>query len=98
MVAIGKNHKNGYQDSIIQQRNLQKKQNTTKFGSIFNLNMLSAILDVSYDPQNQLKLMPWLYHLEIFGTGFHPNIKQHICWSKMAAKGSCTQIRILSFK
>ena len=43
MATIMKNHKNTYHDSTIQYGGLQEKPNTTKFGSIFNLNKLLAI-------------------------------------------------------
>ena len=56
MSAITTNNKNDYHCSAIQDRNLQWKPNTTKFGSIFNLNMLWTILDASnYDKSENMK-------------------------------------------
>ena len=49
MVAIMKYHKNAYHDSTIQDGDLHKKTNTTKFGSIFSLSKLLAILTVILD-------------------------------------------------
>ena len=48
--VITKNH---YHCTIIQDRDLQKQAPTTKFGSIFNLNMLSTILDVNHYKKSQ---------------------------------------------
>ena len=45
IAAITRNPKNGNYDSYSQYRNLQQKPNPTKFGSIFNFNIMSAILD-----------------------------------------------------
>ena len=47
MVAITRNHKNGWPNPTIKDKDLQQKPNTIKFGSVFNLNML-VILDISY--------------------------------------------------
>ena len=43
MAAITKNHKNDCHGSMLENRDLQQTPRATKFGSIFNLNMLSAI-------------------------------------------------------
>ena len=40
--------KGAFDGSIVQERDLQPKPNTTKFGSIFNLNMMLTILDVNH--------------------------------------------------
>ena len=48
-----KNHKNDCHDSTIQPRDLQPKLNMTKFGSIFNFNMLLVILDGSHYRKSQ---------------------------------------------
>ena len=48
MTAITKNYKNGYQGSAIQDKTCNQRPNTTKYLSTFNLNMLSAVLDVSH--------------------------------------------------
>ena len=45
MAAITKNHKNGCCGSNVQDSDLQHKAKTVKFMSIFNFNMMSAILD-----------------------------------------------------
>ena len=42
-----RNHKNGNYNLWSQHRDLQPKPNPTKFGSIFNFNMMSAILDAA---------------------------------------------------
>ena len=58
-----KNHKHGCHNSTIQHGNyLHLKLNTAMFGSIFNLDMLLAILDASHY-QKQQKWLPWFYHL-----------------------------------
>ena len=59
MSAITKNHKNGCHFSKIDDRDLQKKPNPTKFGSTNNFDMLSAILDVSHYLKSQ-KWLPFL--------------------------------------
>ena len=53
MVVVTKNHEHGDHGSIIEDRDLKWKPNTTKFGSIFNFNMLLAILDGSHYQKSQ---------------------------------------------
>ena len=43
--SLNTNYRNDYHGSTIKDRVWQWKLNTTKLGLIFNLNMLSAILD-----------------------------------------------------
>ena len=58
IAAITKKHKNGFHDSIIQHRDFQQKLNTIKFWSIFDGNILSAIL-YSSPYQNSPKWFVW---------------------------------------
>ena len=44
MAAMSKNLTNDYYGSMVKNRDLQQRLSITKFGSIFNVNMLSAIL------------------------------------------------------
>ena len=52
MTTIIKKYKNDYHGVTIQDRDLQTPLNTTKFGSIFNLNMLVAILSAILVTEN----------------------------------------------
>ena len=49
MTSITRNHKSG---SVVQDRNLQQNLSTTKFESIFNFNVLSAMLDLTLHELN----------------------------------------------
>ena len=60
MAAITKNLMNDYHGFTIHDRDLQQKPSNTKFGSIFNLNMLSAILGGNHYQKCQ-KRLPWLH-------------------------------------
>ena len=51
--AITRNHRNGNYNSLGQHRDLQQKPNLTQFGSIFNFNVMSAILDSSHYHKSQ---------------------------------------------
>ena len=53
MAAITKKSQNGHCDSTVQDRDLQQRPDATKFGSVFNLNMMSAILDDSHYQKSQ---------------------------------------------
>ena len=54
MSAITRNYKNGCHGSTIEDEDLQQQTPTIpKFGSVFNLNMLLAILDVSHYQKSQ---------------------------------------------
>ena len=60
MAAITQNHKNDYHGFTVQNWHLQQTPSTTKFGSIFNLNMLPTILGGSRYQKSQ-KWLPWLH-------------------------------------
>ena len=49
MAGITKNHKNDYHGSVVHNSDLHQTPSTIKFGSIFNLNMLLAILATILD-------------------------------------------------
>ena len=70
MVAITK-LQNGYLPTI-RYRDLQQKTNSIKFGSIFKLNITSAILDGS--------------HYQIHKDGYQ-DYQQNDSWPKMGTKG-----------
>ena len=55
MAGITKNHKNDYYGFVVHNRDLHQTLSTIKFGSIFNLNMLLAILAVILDGSNYQK-------------------------------------------
>ena len=54
-------HKNGWYGSTVTDGDFKLKPNTTMFGKIFNLNMLSTILEGSHYQKSQ-KLLTLLYH------------------------------------
>ena len=57
-------NQNGYYGFTIRDRNLQPKPNTNKCGSIFNLNIVLAMLDVSINKNYKwLPRSPTLYWL-----------------------------------
>ena len=56
MATTTRNHKNDPYHAQSQHGDLQQKQNTTKFGSIFNFNMLSAIMDDTHYLDSQKRL------------------------------------------
>ena len=60
MVAITNNNKN---NSTIEDRELQQKLNTSKYGSIFLNNSMLAILSAILDYQKLKNWVPWLYCL-----------------------------------
>ena len=53
ILAIMRNHKNSIYNSWSQHRDLKSKMNLTMFGSIFNFNMISAILDFGHYQKSQ---------------------------------------------
>ena len=74
MAAITRNYKSGCHYTQSQQRDLQQKLNTIKFGSIFNLNMLSALLT----KPNTIEMTAMALSFVIFGYGW-----QHNSWAKV---------------